>query len=316
MIDAYATASGDFNPIHVDPGICPEGAVRPDDRPRADDARLRRQMLNHWTDGGFDRAGRSTSPSSAPVFAGDTVEVTGEVEEIVERDGVTLARVRLDLHGRRTTDPGGARVSDRSKRGRLNMAREAVIVGVGDVPLKGGKVVGGGSVLQVQARAAKAALDDARIPMGEVDGLLVAGLWGVPGPGQLPSITLGEYLGIIPRFADTTNIGGSAFEAHVAHAAMAIEKGYCDVALIVYGVDAAQRAQPDAWRTAAGADHAVRERLGHSAARRRLCAGGAPPHARIRHDARSSWPRSRSRPGNGRRSIRRRRCATRSPSTT
>lgn len=115
------------------------------------------------------------------------------------------------------------------------MAREAVIVGVGDVPLADGKVVGGGSVLQVQARAAKAALDDAGIAMRDVDGLLVAGMWGVPGPGQLPSITLGEYLGIIPRFADSTNIGGSAFEAHVAHAAMAIERGYCDVALIVYG---------------------------------------------------------------------------------
>lgn len=115
------------------------------------------------------------------------------------------------------------------------MAREAVIVGVGDVPLEGGRVVGGGSVLQVQARAAKAALDDAGIAMRDVDGLLVAGLWGVPGPGQLPSVTLGEYLGVHPRFADTTNIGGSAFEAHVAHAALAIEKGLCDVALIVYG---------------------------------------------------------------------------------
>ncbi|AKH98841.1 acetyl-CoA acetyltransferase [Hoeflea sp. IMCC20628] len=115
------------------------------------------------------------------------------------------------------------------------MAREAVIVGVGDVPLADGKVVGGGSVLQVQARAANAALKDAGISMADVDGLLVAGLWGVPGPGLLPSVTLGEYLGIFPRFADTTNIGGSAFEAHVAHAAMAIERGYCDVALIVYG---------------------------------------------------------------------------------
>ena len=107
------------------------------------------------------------------------------------------------------------------------MAREAVIVGVGDVPLKDGRVVGGGSVLQVQARAAKAAMDDAGIAMRDVDGLLVAGLWGVPGPGLLASVTLGEYLGIFPRFADTTNIGGSAFEAHVAHAAMAIERGCC-----------------------------------------------------------------------------------------
>ena len=95
------------------------------------------------------------------------------------------------------------------------MAREAVIVGVGDVPLKDGKVVGGGSVLQVQARAAKAALDDARIPMRDVDGLLVAGLWGVPGPGQLPTVTLGEYLGIHPRFADS--LLNAAFASDAAH---------------------------------------------------------------------------------------------------
>lgn len=115
------------------------------------------------------------------------------------------------------------------------MKREAVIVGVGDVALAGGRVAKPGSVLQIQARAAKAALDDAGLSMSDVDGLLVAGLWGVPGPGILPSVTLGEYLGVFPRFADTTNIGGSAFEAHVAHAALAIENGLCDVALIVYG---------------------------------------------------------------------------------
>ena len=115
------------------------------------------------------------------------------------------------------------------------MKREAVIVGVGDVALAGGRVAKPGSVLQIQARAAKAALDDAGLSMSDVDGRLVAGLWGVPGPGILPSVTLGEYLGVFPRFADTTNIGGSAFEAHVAHAALAIENGLCDVALIVYG---------------------------------------------------------------------------------
>lgn len=115
------------------------------------------------------------------------------------------------------------------------MEREAVIVGVADAPLENGVLRDGGTVLQVQARTAKAALDDAGLDMGEVDGLLTAGIWGVPGPGSLMTITLGEYLGIRPRFVDGTNIGGSAFEAHVAHAAMAIESGYCDVALISYG---------------------------------------------------------------------------------
>lgn len=115
------------------------------------------------------------------------------------------------------------------------MAREAVIVGVADAPLEQGVLRDGGTVLQVQARTAKAALDDAGLDMAEVDGLLTAGTWGVPGPGSLMTITLGEYLGIRPRFVDGTNIGGSAFEAHVAHASQAIESGYCDVALISYG---------------------------------------------------------------------------------
>lgn len=115
------------------------------------------------------------------------------------------------------------------------MAREAVIVGVADAALEKGVLPDGETVLQIQARTAKAALNDAGLDMAEVDGLLTAGIWGVPGPGSLMTITLGEYLGIRPRFVDGTNIGGSAFEAHVAHAALAIESGYCDVALISYG---------------------------------------------------------------------------------
>ena len=113
--------------------------------------------------------------------------------------------------------------------------REAVIVGVADVALKDGKVLTPMSVLQMQALAARDALADAGIPMREVDGLLTAGLWGNPGPGLLPTVTLSEYLGLVPRFVDSTNIGGSAFEAHVAHASMAIEAGRCEVALITYG---------------------------------------------------------------------------------
>lgn len=113
--------------------------------------------------------------------------------------------------------------------------REAVIVGVADLPLKDGKVLTPMSVLQAQALVARDALKDAGIAMSEVDGLLTTGMWGVPGPGQLPTVTLSEYLGITPRFVDGTNIGGSAFVAHVANAATAIEAGRCEVALITYG---------------------------------------------------------------------------------
>ncbi len=113
--------------------------------------------------------------------------------------------------------------------------RKAVIVGVADAPLKDGMIPGGASPLAVQARCAKDALAEAGLTLKDVDGLLVAGMWGNPGPGMLPTVTLSEYLGIRPRFSDGTNIGGSAFELHVGHAALAIEQGLCDVALITYG---------------------------------------------------------------------------------
>lgn len=115
------------------------------------------------------------------------------------------------------------------------MSREAAIVGVAEAPLINGMLKDGGNVLSVQAKTAKAALDEAGLPMDEVDGLLTAGAWAVPGPGSMPTITLSEYLGIQPRFVDGTNIGGSSFEAHIAHAACAIESGYCDLALITFG---------------------------------------------------------------------------------
>jgi len=119
----------------------------------------------------------------------------------------------------------------------MKNGREPVIVGVADAALADGKFVRDASVLGHMALVAKAAVEEAGLNLSDVDGLLTAGMWGVPGPGQLPTVSLGEYLGIMPIFVDGTNIGGSAFEAHVAHAAMALEKGYCEVALIVYGSD-------------------------------------------------------------------------------
>jgi acetyl-CoA acetyltransferase len=113
--------------------------------------------------------------------------------------------------------------------------RTPVIVGVADIALSGGRFAQGETVLQAQAKAAHAALADAGLSLDDVDGLLTAGAWGHPGPGLLMPCALGEYLAISPRFMDGTNIGGSAFEAHVAHACLALQAGYCEVALIVYG---------------------------------------------------------------------------------
>jgi len=83
--------------------------------------------------------------------------------------------------------------------------------------------------LQHQALAAKRALDDAGLKLSDVDAVMAVGFMG------LPSVQIAEYLGIKPRFTDSTVTGGSAFETLVEHAALGIAEGLCDVALITYG---------------------------------------------------------------------------------
>lgn len=83
--------------------------------------------------------------------------------------------------------------------------------------------------IQLHAEAARNALADAGIDKSEVDGVFTCGL------GGMPSVQVAEYLGIYPRFTDSTQVGGSSFEMHVEHAAAAISAGLCSVALITHG---------------------------------------------------------------------------------
>ncbi len=104
----------------------------------------------------------------------------------------------------------------------------AAVVGVGEDGI--GLAVPGSTPLDLVARATRVALDDAGLAMSEVDGLFTASAYY-----QLPALNIGEYLGVRPRYADSTALGGSSFVAHVGHAAAAIAAGLCDVALVVYG---------------------------------------------------------------------------------
>jgi acetyl-CoA acetyltransferase len=104
-----------------------------------------------------------------------------------------------------------------------------VIVGVAEAPLEKGRL-GPGTVLSAQAEVGRAALAEAGLSFADVDGLATAGAWGF-----LPTLALGEYLGIQPRFIDGTNVGGSSFAVHVGHAARAIEAGDAEVVIILYG---------------------------------------------------------------------------------
>ena len=84
--------------------------------------------------------------------------------------------------------------------------------------------------LDLIGQATAAALDDAGLRLDEVDGLFTASAYY-----GMPALNVGEYLGIRPRYSDSTNHGGASFVSHVQHAAAAIAAGLCDVALIAYG---------------------------------------------------------------------------------
>ncbi|MBE3559815.1 MAG: thiolase [Ktedonobacteraceae bacterium] len=112
------------------------------------------------------------------------------------------------------------------------MSRElrgkVAIVGVAESDL--GVVGPGITPLDLVGQATVAALDDAGLRKEEIDGLFTASAYY-----HLATLSVAEYLGIRPRYSDSTNLGGSSFVAHLAHAAAAITAGYCEVALIVYG---------------------------------------------------------------------------------
>lgn len=82
------------------------------------------------------------------------------------------------------------------------------------------------SVAALHAQCAIGALKDAGLTFADVDGYFCAG----DAPGGVLSMV--EYLGLNVRHLEGTDIGGSSYIAHVAHAAEAIAAGKCNVALI------------------------------------------------------------------------------------
>ena len=99
---------------------------------------------------------------------------------------------------------------------------KAAIVGVADAVSPTGELDLHGRALE--AAMVKEALDDAGLTLADVDGVCHA----------QSSMGFAEYLGIHPRFTESTNTGGSAFEVHAEHAAAAIAAGLCDVVVSVY----------------------------------------------------------------------------------
>jgi acetyl-CoA acetyltransferase len=103
----------------------------------------------------------------------------------------------------------------------------AAVVGIGQAGL--GEMPGH-SALDILALSAEAALDDCGLTLADVDGLFTASSFH-----SMPTVSVAEYLGIVPRYSDGSNIGGASFVAYLQTAALALQGGLCEVALIAYG---------------------------------------------------------------------------------
>ena len=112
----------------------------------------------------------------------------------------------------------------------MSLLKRGSIAVVGAAESDLGQVAPNTTPVDLMAQATMRALDDCGLTLKDVDGLFVAASQVRMGP-----MALAEYLGIKPKVFDGTQIGGSSFMSHVAHAQLAIQMGACEVAVIAYG---------------------------------------------------------------------------------
>jgi len=82
---------------------------------------------------------------------------------------------------------------------------------------------------ELMAQASRRALAEAGLSPADVDGLASTG------QGTLPPVDVGEYLGLRPRWVDSTAVGGASWEVMASHAVDAIAAGHANVVLLTYG---------------------------------------------------------------------------------
>lgn len=106
-------------------------------------------------------------------------------------------------------------------------AKEVAIAGVAESDLG----VTHKTKFQLQEQAVRAALAETGLSLGDVDGLATNGL------ARFSVSSLAEYLGIRPKWTDSTFAGGSSYEIFVGHAVDAIRAGRAEVVVVSYGSD-------------------------------------------------------------------------------
>lgn len=84
------------------------------------------------------------------------------------------------------------------------------------------------TALRFIGESARGALADSGLDKTDIDGICIA-------EETMAGVYVAEYLGLKPRWIDTTAVGGSSFLAHILHAKDAIAAGHARAVLVVYG---------------------------------------------------------------------------------
>ena len=99
-----------------------------------------------------------------------------------------------------------------------NLRGNVAIVGTAESDL--GLVAPDMTPFDLMAQGTMRALDNCGLKLSDVDGYFCA-----TSQSRMAAMTMCEYLGIQPRYFDSTQIGGSSFMAHVAHVQEAAADG-------------------------------------------------------------------------------------------
>ncbi|TQL91110.1 thiolase family protein [Pseudonocardia kunmingensis] len=111
----------------------------------------------------------------------------------------------------------------------MTLHRTCAITGAAEIAPR--RTTPGQTTLGLIGRVGAAAVADAGLEPGDVDGLLVGPQVGET-PQHVPA-TVAEYLGLTPRYGDVVDLGGASGPGMVWRAAAAIQAGMCDTVLCV-----------------------------------------------------------------------------------
>src|SRR5256712_5573946 len=169
---------------------------------------------------GHGRAGRGPAPADEP----GRHRARPEADPLRHAGGGLLREAHrrgqpADVPARRGRCP----MSDLARMRELS--NSVCIVGVDESDEIG--TLPGKSQLTLHVEAITNAARDAGVKGSDIDGSFTA--------GQHSPATIGEAIGVVPRYVDGTTVGGCSFIIMVGHAVLALHHGLCDVAVVSHG---------------------------------------------------------------------------------